>query len=347
MRTLQIVGSEDGNLIVVSDTGERFSLPLNQALSDAVRKPQQNRPSSARRASPREIQAHIRRGLSAQQVADLTGETLEYVSLFEGPVIAEREFVLDQAQMVPMAGKTVERDGAGSFGASVREKLGQLAARDVEWSAWREEGGWMVEVAFTDRDVEHKAVWSFDPRKLLLIPHNDDAVVLSQSEPIQGPLIPRLRPVAQETSGPDRFDSEIFDDMPLAETGPLLEPVPYGRTAAASEGEDDRASSVGNTADLLEALRRRRGEREHAPEGDESTRAAHPSTGGIRLVSEDDSGPGASVHQLRPNTGEVEQIDEEVEDPPAAQKPTPRKGRPEMPSWDDIVFGTRGDDDPA
>lgn len=346
MRTLQVVGTEDGFVVVVSDTGERFHLPLNQALIDAVKRPSVARASSARRASPRDIQAHIRRGLSAQQVADLTGETVDYVSMFEGPVIAEREFVLEQARMVPMAGKTVDRDGTGSFGAGVRERLSQLAARDVEWSAWKEESGWMVEVSFTENQVEHKAVWSFDPRKLLLTPHNDDAVVLSQAEPIQGPLIPRLRPVApSEDHTEDRFDSEIFHDMPLAETGPLLEPVPYGKTAVSPD--DEAPDSLGNTADLLEALRRRRGERDPAPEPDESTRAAHPSTGSIRLVSDDNSGPGASVHQLRPATGEQELVDEEVDDPPAQHKPGSRKGRPEMPSWDDIVFGTKGEDDPA
>ena len=346
MRTLQVVGTEDGYVVVVSDTGERFHLPMNQALLDAVKRPSATRVSSARRASPREIQAHIRRGLTAQQVADLTGETVDYVSMFEGPVIAEREFVLDQAQMVPLSGKAVERDGSGSFAASVRERLAQLRAQDIEWSAWKEESGWMVEVSFTENSVEHRAVWGFDPRKLLLTPHNDDAVVLSQAEPIQGPLIPRLRPVATDDgASPDRFDSEIFRDMPLAETGPLLEPVPYGKTTVSHEEEGE--GSLGNTADLLEALRRRRGEREPAPEQDDSTRAAHPSTGSIRLVTEDTSGPGASVHQLRPTTGETDVVDEEVEDPPAQHKPSSRKGRPEMPSWDDIVFGAKGDDDPA
>jgi hypothetical protein len=42
-----------------------------------------------------------------------------------------------------------------------------------------------------------------------------------------------------------------------------------------------------------------------------------------------------------------EPLDEEVPDQPVPPKPSSRKDRPEMPSWDDIVFGTKSDDDPA
>ena len=56
---------------------------------------------------------------------------------------------------------------------------------------------------------------------------------------------------------------------------------------------------------------------------------------------EDEEPAGARVHQF-PGTGEIppqETTDE------ADTTPRSRKGRPEMPSWDDIVFGTKSDDD--
>ena len=43
---------------------------------------------------PREVQALIRRGLSAEEVADRAGWTVEKVRRFEGPVLAEREHLL-------------------------------------------------------------------------------------------------------------------------------------------------------------------------------------------------------------------------------------------------------------
>jgi len=84
------------------------------------------------------------------------------------------------------------------------------------------------------------------------------------------------------------------------------------------------------------------------------SKANHPSTGSIRLVSaDDDTEDGsadhrASVHPF-PGTGEVPRTTDESEaDSEApAEKPSSKKGRPEMPSWDDIVFGTKPDDDPA
>lgn len=345
MRTLQLVGRDDDTLVVMTDTGERFHLPIDQTLTDAVRRPVGATSSGPKRVAPKDIQAHIRRGLTAQQVAALTGETLDYVAMFEGPVIAEREFLAQQAQAIQFAHGS-DRDGHASFGESVRARLNELGAGAATWSAWKEDTGWFVETSFTDaNEVDHQAVWSFDPRKQVLVPQNEDATVLSQSEPIQGPLIPRLRPVVATDDSPagERFDSEMFDDMPLSDTGPLTDPVPYGRT-----GPDPTATQAGQasneTADLLEALRRRRGEREPAPSSEaEDVKSRHPSTGSIRLVSEDaeDEPEGAEVHQF-PGAGEIppqESTDEADDTPPS------RKGRPEMPSWDDIVFGTKPDDD--
>ncbi|AVG23906.1 DUF3071-like protein [Pontimonas salivibrio] len=373
MRTLQVIGVEEDRLIVVSDSGERFIIPVDEALHNALRKPSMSRPAQASKVSPREIQAHIRRGLSSQQVADLTGETLDYVTLFEGPVVAEREYIAQQAQAIQIEHPLGDRDRHVSFGESVRQRLGDLGAHDATWSAWKEETGWRVEVRFTENTVEHQAMWSFEPRKQLLVPLNDDATTLSQPEPIQGPLIPRLRPVVATDDSPagERFDSEIFDNMPLSDTGPLLEPVAYGKTSALSgqptpHDSDDADSPASNeTADLLEALRRRRGEREPAPEGEDLSRSNHPSTGSIRLVPDEDAEPEvhasektASIHFF-PGTGEVPREEpahnvsaspegsEEGPDAEAPQKPRPKRGRPNMPSWDDIVFGTKPGDDPA
>jgi hypothetical protein len=124
--------------------------------------------------------------------------------------------------------------------------------------------------------------------------------------------------------------------------------VPYGRLddapAAVSDAAINRAPAAdetesNQTADLLEALRRRRGERESAVFGDESmdSKSAHPSTGAIRLVDvpldvfgdDNDDHPGNTAPQ--PN----------VFQPRASS----RKGRASMPSWDEIVFGARSDDD--
>ena len=111
---------------------------------------------------------------------------------------------------------------------------------------------------------------------------------------------------------------------------------------------------MNQTADLLEALRKRRGEREsaHSPDEDrESARAAHPSTGSIRIVDIplDDPPEETAPPVDRPASGQTEPAEHsETENAaPEARKTAGRRGRAAMPSWDEIVFGARPDDDPA
>jgi len=233
MTTLSVVGVENDTLVLVSQDGQRFFVPLTDSLRDAVRHRNSGTPT-AHRVSPKDIQSHIRRGLTAQQVADLTGEDVSYIQKYEGAVTAEREFIVDQALAVSV---TTRNGDEITFGASIRERL-----------------------------EEHVARWSFHQRKHLLEPLNDDATVLSRHEPMPTTLIPKLSAVTSSEPEPDRFDSEIFEASDLGETGPLLEPVPYGRS------DDD--GRMADTADLLEVLRRKRGEREPAPAGDGESRSA-------------------------------------------------------------------------
>ncbi len=326
MTTLNVVGVENDTLVLVSQDGERFFVPLTDSLRDAVRHRNSGAPT-AHRVSPKDIQSHIRRGLTAQQVADLTGEDVSYIQKYEGAVAAEREFIVDQALAVTV---TTRNGDEITFGTSIRARLEEIAASEESWSAWKEQTGWLVELTFREGEVEHVARWSFHQRKHLLEPLNDDATVLSRHEPMPTTLIPKLSAVAPSEGEPDRFDSEIFESSDLGETGPLLEPVSYGRS------EDD--GRMADTADLLEVLRRKRGEREPAPTGDDESRSAHPATGGIHLVEDDSTD--ASVTPI----GGARFSDDDDDDP----EPTPpKKKRPEMPSWDDIVFGARGDEDPA
>lgn len=348
MQSLTVVGRENDLLIVVNESGERFSITIDQALTDQVRRNPTLSRRSRHQVGPKDIQAHIRRGLTAQQVADLTGEDLTYIERFEGPVIAERDYVVDLARHMLVGAEHGEE--TRTFGEMVMSKLAELSARNVSWSAWKEDSGWRVEVTFFEGEVEHRAQWNFDQRKQTLTPRNDDAGVLSQREPIRGPLIPKLRavPTAPAEEDGERFDSEILGNMPLEHTGPLLEPVPYGRSTDQAPFADDEHGDVptANTSDLLEVLRRRRGEREPAPDHKESSRSAHPSTGSIRLVNADEeNNDGASIHSL---PGSDTDTDDHDEAPVPEPKPaSSKKNRPEMPSWDDIVFGTRSDDDPA
>ncbi|MEZ5190940.1 MAG: septation protein SepH [Schumannella sp.] len=342
MQELKVIGVEEGALLVASDEGARYRVAVDDTLQSRLR---QSSPDlgANRKLSPREIQSHIRAGMSAQDVASITGAPLDYVQRFEGPVLAEREFVIESALNVPVH-TALEIDplaGGATFGGVIRRRLVDAGALNERWASWKEEGGsWIVKLTFVADQVEHDARWSFDPKKQALAPLNNEAVSLSQLGELPPSLVPRLRAVEDEEQS-SRFDSGAFEVPPPAgeETGPLLEPVVHGRIGAIAE-DAAPAKTTHQTADLLEALRRRRGERDPMdPEHDESI-AAHPSTGSVKLIDvplgEPEDAPVGSAGT--PSAGAA------ATGPQGASRGS-RKNRTAMPSWDEIVFGTRGDDE--
>lgn len=343
MENVTIVGTEAGVLVLATESGQRFALPIDDVLHREVRRATRDAEPAAARlaASPRDIQAQIRAGLTASEVAALLGVSESDVARFEGPVLAEREHVVDQALAVPvLIGSDVEPDAQPTFGTAVRAKLTDLAATDERWASWKDESGWTVKLEFIANEVAHDARWAFDPRRSTLSPVNADATQLSRQGSLPDGLIPRLRAVDSERVSPykddTRFDSGAF--------GPRLLPPPEehesdagsapehssaaAQAAAARRAPEDHQTSA-ETADLLEALRRRRGQREPAPllDADET--------------ETEEQSPIALFDALdEPDEDETEPAPQPAADTSGGR----RKRRNAMPSWDEIVFGARTDD---
>lgn len=328
MKELKVIRTEDERLIVATDSGETFALVIDDVLRAEVRRAQSAPETGAARPSPREIQAQIRSGLSAQEVAQLLGARLEDVIRYEGPVLAEREHIVGLALAVPvLLGAVDDAEAQPTFGAAMRAKLAEVAAAGERWSSWKDPSGWIVKLQFQVGDIEHDARWTFDPRRSALSPLNADAQQLSRQGSLPEGLIPRLRALDSAPSMKDdtRFDSGAFG--PRRDLDPSAAP-------AASEAAVNRATETSNTsaetADLLEALRRRRGQRESAPG-----------------MAEENAAPAAPValfDALEPGYDESAPP-EPREDTVVADAQGRRRGRNAMPSWDEIVFGARGDGD--
>ena len=214
MEQLKVIGTEDESLVLATESGDRFSLAVDDVLRIELRKARRDRETElpANRPSPREIQAHIRAGLSAQEVATLLGARVEDVARFEGPVLAEREHVVGQALAVPvLLGGDLEGDAHPTFGSAVRAKLAEAGATGERWTSWKEPTGWIVKLEFTASEVGHDARWSFEPRRGILSPLNADAIQLSRQGSLPEGLIPRLRALDAVAPKDDtRFDSGAF-----------------------------------------------------------------------------------------------------------------------------------------
>jgi len=380
MQELKVIGVENGALLAASEDGDRYRIAIDEVLQSRLRQTQTER-ANAPKLSPREVQAHIRSGMSAEDVAAVTGASLDYVRRFEGPVVAEREYMVSAALSVPVhtAIDPEPIDENVNFGSVIRERLASLGATGERWAAWKEPGGgWIVKLSFTADDIDHDARWGFEPKKNSLSPVGSEAVALSQQGELKGSLVPRLRAVGAETSAADvsRFDSNAFNfreslaDEILNDTSPNLEAVPYARSVtrddAVSKAAIKRAaeptSNMNETADLLESLRRRRGEREAASSGDAASASVRPSV----PAAEQPAVPTATLRPRRATMPDAAVTDETSAAPATTPEPTgnawanqaaraqerttqgratTKRGRASMPSWDEIVFGARTDDD--
>jgi len=366
MEHVTIVGTEDNLLVLATESGARFALPIDEVLRAEIRRAagRGDEKAAPLAASPREIQAQIRAGLGPTEVAELLGVSVEDVARFEGPVLAEREHVVGQALAVPvLIGSEVEPDAQPTFGVAIRAKLAELAASGERWASWKEDSGWIVKLEFTANEVDHDARWAFDPRRSSLAPLNADAKQLSRQGSLPEGLIPRLRALDQERPSPykddSRFDSGAFGPRLVpapateedgversASTSPVAAEPPVRSAPAVQEAATNRAPETAtpppDTADLLEALRRRRGQREPLP----------------TPTAEEETGPQAPIalfDALEPGFAGTDGAEE-----PAPKKKSPepepattsatedstvrRRRRSEMPSWDEIVFGARSDD---
>ncbi|MES2866431.1 septation protein SepH [Microbacterium profundi] len=352
MENVTIVGTEDDLLILATGSGERFALAIDDVLQREIRRARRRDSDDAPRvmASPREIQAHIRSGLSAVEVAELLGIGVDDVARFEGPVLAEREHIIGQALAVPvLIGSEVEPDAQPTFGVAIHAKIADLQASAERWASWKDDSGWIVKLEFDANEVSHDARWSFDPRRSALSPLNADATQLSRQGSLPEGLIPRLRAVDSDRAespykDDSRFDSGAFGPRLLpAPEADVEEPLPPERSNAAAQAAaikraPDESVTSAETADLLEALRRRRGQRESAPLLDEESSEQHDRA--------EDSGPIALFESLEPEY--VEQKPKRTPDaaPQDSSSDTSgrRRRRNAMPSWDEIVFGARTDD---
>jgi hypothetical protein len=134
---------------------------------------------------PREVQALIRAGFSAEEVAERSGWAVEKVARYEGPILAEREYVAGLARAVRVRG----RGGSGSTAPTLAARVSQrLSGRGVdpalaEWDSARTEGGeWTVVVTFPAGGRERQARWAFDVPARTVAAVDDEARWLSEED---------------------------------------------------------------------------------------------------------------------------------------------------------------------
>ena len=188
MQELRFVAvSEDGRYAVLAVPGRsaRFTLPIDERLR-AVALGQTSRLAQYEievesPLRPKEIQARIRAGETVEEIADAAGISVERVRWFEAPILAERAYAADQAQLA-----SVRRQGDATpgprLGEIVTERLKVFGAdpEDAQWDAKKlGDGSWQVQLTFISGGRLHTAEWIFDPRRRHVLPADDNAARMS------------------------------------------------------------------------------------------------------------------------------------------------------------------------
>ena len=166
MIELELLGtSGDGGSLVFTDAdGQRYSVLITDELRGATRRDRPRMEVAAARPSlaPREIQALLRSGATAQEIASRHGMQVATVARFEAPVQAEKEYALSRALSVRIG----DEAGGPAMGDLVVDRL---AARGVDpdslrWSAQREaHEPWQIILTFVQGAAEHGAHWRLLP----------------------------------------------------------------------------------------------------------------------------------------------------------------------------------------
>jgi len=189
MEDLRLVGlSGDGSRLVLENAaGQSMALPLDERVHAALRGDRsrlgQLQIAIDGELRPREIQARIRAGQTAEEVAADAGLPVDRVRRYETPILLERTHMAQTAQKVGV--RRVTDSVTTPLGDLVQARLDEhgVAPDELDWDSWRREDGcWQVILRYTAGGGERSATWLFDPLRRTIEPSDDEARWLSDED---------------------------------------------------------------------------------------------------------------------------------------------------------------------
>lgn len=344
MPELRVVAvSNDGTRLVLkaADSTE-YTLPIDERLRAAVRNDRarlgQIEIEVESHLRPRDIQARIRAGASAEEVAQLAGIPVERVRRFEGPVLAERAFMAERARKT-----AVRRPGENTgplLGEAVAERLILRGAEKdtAQWDSWRrDDGTWEVLLVYRAAGEPRAASWSYDPPRRIVQAMDDEArALIGETDDTPEPSFPFVPRIARLPR--DRPLDRSLDRQQAASSGPS------SSEADAEPSEEPPAKERDSLTSLLEAVPSFRGDMvvpetpSAAPAGDEPS--DEPEAVEPPAPAASAGAAYADVLMPRSVAGHRDRLVGTTDRQAEADGVRPGR-RAAVPSWDEIVFGTR------
>lgn len=329
MRPVRFVAlAEDGRSLVLKDeSGRMLSLAIDERVAAAIKTDRagvagQLAMEMESALTPRDIQARIRSGQSAEDVAKAANTPLEKILRFAGPVLQERAMIADHARRTRL--RTSESGSSLSAVVDVRLAGHGVDPDAVEWDAYRRETGtWRVVASWPSGKATAYAAWDMDAARSVISPTDQMASYLSVEKP---PEILVHDEIAAELDLGDVDTQELPRMSPVAVLRPR-KPTPEPEPEPAPEPAP---------IPIPEPVQR---------PAQQPAQRAQPAAPAAKPATKPAAKPAAKVtkpEQL-PHT-EPEPEPEPVAEPQraeAASGSSSRRGKPELPGWDDILFGAR------
>ncbi len=225
MTELRLDGkTEDGSHLSLVDTdGNNYSLRISDTLRATVNQPRLSSVpamDAVETISVKEIQRRLRAGDSFEQIAREGQTTVDKVERFSGPIMQEREYILENARNLIMR-KDIHRVDL-TFRDVV---LAKLAARgvdtdEVSWNTWRQpDGTWHIELHYPNRDGNGIATWNFDlSRRALDASDDNGAWLIDEDAPVRAPS---TAIIYSEPTHPSRLE-EVAPEPEIVRIADLL-----------------------------------------------------------------------------------------------------------------------------
>jgi len=302
-----IAFSDDGSFIILQNAaGEWIEVAIKK---DTQVVPPPTPIEKIENLSPREIQFRIRAGLNPEELAAQTGTELSRIMIFAPPVLQERAYVAQKAS------NTIIRKASGT-GPLIDVVLARLSPLSIdiqmlEWdAARREDGRWNISLSYPSKEGSRKATWLYDARNSALVPSDEEARwLMGESTP--------------KSSTPTATQPTEFIRM---DQTPRLKVVP------STPEPEEVSSTIEEETESTENSIKQSTEQPTDPQlgkflADEEKSDANEEDR-IGLVNKPTPKPGATLFDT---------LTEDEDESEGVQ-------RPKLPSWDEILFGSRKKD---
>jgi len=347
MQDIRLVGNDGEYLNLETQTGEQFRLVLDDTVRAAVKR-ENTAPLDQISITPREIQDAVRAGATPEEVSEEFSVPFDYVDKFAQTVVDEIGHIIASAQSVRLtiAADRYSEATQVEFREVVQARLHNAGSKISHWSALKTENSpWNVRVHFFDADGNEKtATWAFDPRRLVLSPENESAVNLTNSGVSRDIDQPKLRVLDEVIS--QGGNARTADDLSATQAITVIDDEVVSAAVATSSAIEELTKSSLQVVDNENAL-------DHSSESTEAPEPA-PISATVdllealrrkRAAADSVAKPPANLEQPEPEapepiTSKADQTDVKGDE----AIPAAKKGRPSMPSWDEIVFGTKTDE---